>query len=50
MLNTNRSNSSSRTGFAPTYFEYHGVDPGAYYGLAYRQVNSWFYYMNSKTL
>ena len=38
MLNTNRSNSSSRTGFAPTYFEYHGVDPGAYYGLAYRQV------------
>ena len=38
MLNTNRSSSSSRTGFAPTYFEYHGVDPGAYYGLAYRQV------------
>jgi len=24
--------------YVPYFGEYHGVDPGAYYGVAYRQV------------
>ena len=25
---------------AATYFEYHGIEPGAYYGLEYRRVSN----------
>ena len=28
---------------AATYFEYHGIEPGAYYGLEYRRVSQYLY-------
>ena len=40
MLGVQGNNNSAY--MAATYFEYHGIEPGAYYGLEYRQVT--FYY------
>ena len=30
---------TAATYMAATYFEYHGIEPGAYYGLEYRRVS-----------
>lgn len=40
MLGLQGNNPNNNGYVATTYFEYHGVEPGAYYGLEYRRVSS----------
>ena len=39
-------NKNSNPGYFPSYFDYHGIDPGSYYGVHYRntvrRLNSYF--------
>jgi hypothetical protein len=40
MLGLQGNNPNNNGYVATTYFEYHGVEPGAYYGLEYRRVSN----------
>jgi hypothetical protein len=45
-----QGNGHNQAYMAATYFEYHGIEPGAYYGLEYRRVSKNFNQSKTKML
>jgi len=50
MIGVQGNNPGNNGYVATTYFEYHGVEPGAYYGLEYRRVRKTFEFQQSAAL